>query len=271
MKIIVTGSQGFIGSNLIKLLQSYGHEIRGIDLKEGYDVRNLPLMLELTKGYDAVVHLAGFLSESESRQDPRGYIDHNFMGTLNMLEASRINKIPKFIMASSAACREPLNPYAYSKCFSETMCNFYANSGYIKNVYPLRFFNAFGVGMNYGVIKLFMNKILKGEPIIIYGDGESIRDYTHVNDISKTILSFLLSNSDNATYEVGSGVGTSTNELARMCAFAMNGDLNYEITHIDTTTPEIRKSIAETPIFKYMIPLDEGLKDYAENLKKNQS
>jgi UDP-glucose 4-epimerase len=216
------------------------------------DIRNLDAVSSIIKRetIDTCVHLAARTSIPNSIANPIETIDVNIRGTANMLEACLKNNVSSFIFASSAAVYgepitlplsemhplEPLSPYAASKVAGEALVSSYRNLRKIKAL-SLRFFNVYNPGQianDAEVIAKFAWLLSKGIPPTIYGDGNQTRDFISVNDaINCIILAIEAQRQEEGTaskipsaessdsllpfsaYNVGTGVPTSINDLAK--------------------------------------------------------
>jgi UDP-glucose 4-epimerase len=246
MRVLVTGGAGFIGSNLLALLLKNNIEVRVLDdLSTGF-VENLdgldcefiegtilePKTCEqAAKNCDAIVHLAALGSVPRSIDDPIRTHNVNVTGTLNMLEAARLNS-SHFTFASSSSVygyvdtlpREenlptrPSSPYGASKLSAEAYVLSYAKSFDLK-VMPLRFFNVYGPKQSAGhayaaVIPNFINAALTEHTLYVDGDGEQTRDFTFVDSVTDIILqSIQESKCSDIPINLALGTSTSINEL----------------------------------------------------------
>ena len=227
---LVTGGAGFIGSNLCEAILNKGCKVRCLDnfstgkreniegllqnanftLIEG-DIRNLETCIEATKNVDYVLNQAAWGSVPRSIAMPLLYEEINIRGTLNMLEASRQNKVKKFVYASSSSVYgdEPnlpkvegregnlLSPYALTKRVDEEYAKLYTKL-YGLDTIGLRYFNVFGrrqdpLGFYAAVIPKFVKQIMKGEQPIINGDGKHSRDFTYIDNVIEANLKACLS------------------------------------------------------------------------------
>jgi len=173
------------------------------------DVSNLAALSEVFADagpLDAVINLAARAGVHQSLEDPWVYYKTNATGTLNLLELCKDNKIKKFVAASSSSvygipresdrpfCEDqpvdhPLSPYAASKKATEELCYSYHHL-YDLDIALLRYFTVYGPGGRPDMsIFRFIRWIAEGEPVVLYGDGTQVRDFTFVDDIARgTVL-----------------------------------------------------------------------------------
>ena len=248
MKIIVTGGAGFIGSNLADELVEKDHEVVIIDdLSTGFaeyinpkakfylaDIRDSALMhkiFELERP-DIINHHAAQMDVRKSVEEPVFDAQCNILGSINLIKESVEHQIKKFIYISTGGAiygepnhlpvteEHPVNPecqYGISKHTVEHYLYLY-NLHYGLNYTVLRYPNVFGPRQNpkgeAGVNAIFIHLMLHGKTPTIFGDGEQLRDYVFVKDIVQANLS-ALENVNNGIYNIGSGVGTSVNQIYR--------------------------------------------------------
>lgn len=253
MNILVTGGAGFIGSNLVEYLLKEGYYVRVLDNfstgketniqpfinKQGFefiegDIRNLKACSNACNGMDYVLHQAALGSVPRSIKDPITSNDVNIGGFLNMLIASRDNKIKRFIYAASSSTYgdsvdlpkvedkigKPLSPYAITKYVNELYADVFYRTYGLETI-GLRYFNVYGPkqdpnGAYAAVIPTFIKAILSNESPTINGDGTISRDFTYVSNIVQAnIKAMTTSNQEaiNQIYNVACGESTSLNEL----------------------------------------------------------
>lgn len=229
LEVVITGGAGFIGSHIAQKLVALGANVTIIDnLSTGKlenietiinkinfiksDITNLEACIEITKNKKMIFHLAAFVSVPNSMNNPNECNKINVLGTFNLLEACRINKIEKFIFSSSSAvygkmvtsCSEddltdPISIYGFSKLIGEQYCQKYNKLFNIQTL-CLRYFNVYGPRQNpngeyAGVVAKFMDCIKNNKPITIYGDGLQTRDYISVHDVAQANINLaMLSN-----------------------------------------------------------------------------
>jgi UDP-glucose 4-epimerase len=215
---LVTGGAGFIGSNIVHELVERGEKVRIVDnfstgdrqnisdilgqieLIEA-DIRDLESMRSAMEDVDFVLHHAALPSVARSVSEPIIANEVNVTGTLNLLVAARDAGVRRFIYAASSSAygdtpvhpknedmnSSPLSPYAISKLTGEHYCKAFYRIYGLETV-SLRYFNVFGPKQDpaseySAVIPIFINAMLKGKPITIYGNGEQSRDFTYVQNV----------------------------------------------------------------------------------------
>jgi nucleoside-diphosphate-sugar epimerase len=221
VKALVTGGAGFIGSNLALALLASGHEVRLLDnfstghrsnlepqdaeLVEG-DLRSYERVAAAVNGVEVVFHQGALPSVPRSIQDPLTSTAVNVEGTLNVLLAARDAGVRRVVFASSSSvygnapgmprqesqAPAPLAPYAVSKLAAEQFC-MVANRVYGVETVALRYFNVFGERQDplsgyAAVIPKFIRLMLDGRSPTIFGDGETSRDFTHVENVVEANL-----------------------------------------------------------------------------------
>ena len=264
MKILITGGLGFIGSNLIEhlikkksikkiiLVDNFSKSsTRYLDLITKYkyhssskkyknsssrvqlikaDVTDINFAKLITRNIDYVVHLAAESGVDISISKPLESFNTNVIGAYNYLESSRVNKVKRFIFASSGAVfgdtkpplkesniKAPISPYGSSKLTIETFCETYSNV-FDLNTTILRFSNAYGPYALHkqSIVSKFINNILSNKPIVVNGNGSVTRDYVHVSDICNAIYKSIKDKNGPKTYHVGTGKETSIKQLIKI-------------------------------------------------------
>lgn len=228
-KILVTGCNGYIGSHTVKALKEAGYIVHGID--RTYSMNKVQKYLDLymhgdandfTKAYryDAVVHLAGYISVEESVKQPFMYFNNNTLVTHWQLHFNGTNGCNNFIFASTAAAFNPISPYAQSKLMAESLVKAMAS-----NFTIFRFFNVAGNNGEFGQIGNATHLVRiaaqtaagKRSHITINGtdwdtiDGTCVRDYVHVSDLVDGIVK-AVDKPSNKPYEC---IGTGNNYSVR--------------------------------------------------------
>ena len=228
MRYLITGSHGFIGSNLAEELKKTDNVLYLIDLKVGGDVRFFDL-----PEVDVIFHLAAKASIPDSFSNPLEAHSHNVTATLRVLEHARKCGARVVLSSSSSVYgdaetptgelvqKNPLSPYAAQKLICEEYLRLYWKLG-VKSV-ALRYFNVFGEGQeraNGGyslALPIFLEQKKQGLPLTIIGDGEQTRDFVYVGDVVNANLKAAewLTKADGfAAFNIGSGKETTINQLA---------------------------------------------------------
>jgi UDP-glucose 4-epimerase len=266
MRICITGSSGFIGTHLVKKLRELNHELTLVDLKDGLDILNTQKMIELGQNQDCIIHLAAEISVPISNNYPLYYNQANIDRTLSMLESARINKIPRFIFASSAAVLKTNSVYAVTKLTGEYYCKLYSYLTGMKTI-CLRFFNVYGQGTDKGVIPTFLENIKNKKPLIIYGSGNQTRDFVYIDDVINAIILSLEYN-DSGIFDVGSGTSITIKEIAELCYKLMRKKPNIKYKHglkgdIYESHSNISRTIKQLG-YHPSVDIEEGIKRMTE-------
>jgi len=218
MKIVVTGSAGFIGSHIADRYRALGHTVVGIDLrgKKPYDINDYGAMEAVFRREkpDIVNHHAGVIEVVKSLAEPDATFRTNVLGTINLLRAAgACASVKRFIFPSSYTIygdpgrlpanegtpREPLSPYGLSKTMAESAIRFYARLYGFRYVI-LRYGNVYGPGQDgtrdVGVVAIFAEKMRRKEQPVIFGNGTKTRDYVHISDIVRLNVAALRKGAD---------------------------------------------------------------------------
>ena len=247
---LVTGIAGFIGSHLAQALIGQGHTVRGFDnLATGNlrnladfqdkidfihaDLRNARALQDSCAGVDGILHLAALPSVPRSISDPRASHETNLDGTFNVLEAARLNHVPRVVFAASSSAYgnqpgfprteamtpHPIAPYPVQKVAAELYMQSYWQVYGLETV-CLRYFNVFGPRQDpaspySAVIAKFIQAMLRRQQPEIYGDGRQRRDFTFVDNVVHANLLALGAASSAVSgrvFNIASGVAHSLNE-----------------------------------------------------------
>lgn len=237
MKVLVTGSSGFIASHVIENLQEKGHEVVGLDhhqhdFESFYgDVRDPTIVDEAVARVDGVIHLAAVLGTQETINNPLPSVETNIIGSLNVFQACKNhNKKCVYIAVGNHWMN---NPYSITKTTAERFALMF-NKEFGTKIAVVRGLNAYGPRQKAKpvrkIIPNFILPALRDEEIIIYGDGKQIMDMIYVKDIAEILVRALLRehNVYNDIFEAGSGVETSVKEIAEtIIKLVGKGKLKY--------------------------------------------
>ncbi len=272
MKILVTGGAGFIGSHVAEHFVNEGLQVHIVDNLSSGSADNLPAgaifhdmdlrdskleNLFRKERFSAIVHHAAQLDVRKSVADPIFDADVNILGFLRMMEHGLKNGLERIVFASTGGAiygetddlpqREsnplrPESPYGIAKLATEKYLYFYERVHGIKPV-VLRYANVYGPRQGAygeaGVIAIFIKKIRAGETPVIFGDGEQTRDYVFVQDVVDANHRALYARKG-GTYNIGTGVETSVNELVRQLGAALGAEVVP--AHAEKRAGEVRRS-----------------------------
>ena len=265
MNILITGGAGFIGSHIINyLLKNTQHKIRVVDnlfsgnlnnIKSNLkkypdrlsfvygDISNLEICRKVSKDIDLICHQAAVGSVPRSIEDPLTSHNSNVNGILNVLIASKENKVKRVVYASSSSVYgdedtlpkienktgNPMSPYAVTKVVQELYCNLFTQYYGIECI-GLRYFNVFGPKQNpegeyAAVIPKFIKLIKEGIPPTINGDGSYSRDFTYIDNVVEANIKALFTTNkkcNGEVFNIGAGGRTTILEIFNILKKELN-------------------------------------------------
>lgn len=273
-KVLVTGGAGFIGSNLVEKLLSLGNHVIVIDNESTdahesfywnenaenykYDITDYDLIYSLFDKVDTVFHAAAESRIQPSIQNPQLAIKSNIVGTANVLQAAKENKVRRFVYSTTSSYYgkkntlpnietqqdDCLNVYCISKVTGEKLCKMYYDIYGLETI-SLRYFNVYGKnqptkGQYAPVVGLFLKQKKNGTPLTIVGDGTQRRDFTHIDDVVNANILSMTCNLDSygETFNVGGGKNYSILDLAEM--------ISDNITFIPPRIGECKEVLSDT-------------------------
>jgi UDP-glucose 4-epimerase len=298
MRVLVTGGAGFIGANLCRALiarpevdrvvalddlstgRAENLEGTGVELVEA-SILDPVVLARLVAGADAVVHLAARPSVPRSLADPEASHDVNATGTVRVLEACRRESVHVVAASSSSVYgsvaalpkhedlpTRPLSPYGASKLATEAYVLAYGASFGLP-VLPFRFFNVYGplqpAGHAYAaVVPAFVDAAMRGEPLLIHGDGHQTRDFTFVGTVTGVLTDAVLRRvTSEEPVNLAFGTRVSVLELTRRLATVLGTPV--EVRHGPARAGDVRDSQAADERLRRLfpevraVPLEEGL------------
>ena len=248
MKVLVTGGAGFIGSHLVDRLILEGHDAVVVDNLVTGKRRNINRAATFYKmdvqswrlervfrneRPNVVMHLAAQMDVRKSVEDPMFDAQVNVLGTLNVLQQAVKHGVRKVIFSSSGGAiygeqetypapethvLRPLSPYGLSKLCGEQYLSYFQRVSGLQAV-SLRYANVYGPRQDpegeAGVVAIFIQKMLNNEQAVINGNGRQTRDFVFVDDVVEANLA-MMGQETQGTYNVGTGVETSINDLYRI-------------------------------------------------------
>ena len=267
MKILIMGSEGFVGQNLVHGL-SKNHDIFRSDQidsnEKNYfkcDITNFNSVEKIVKDVDAVIHLTAH-SLVSSLDGSITNAQVNILGLLNLLEACRKNSIPKVIFTSASSLigepssfqvnekhdPKPKTAYGITKLTSEHYLRLY-NELYNLDYTVFRFFNIYGPFQKNGLIPSIYKKIQNNEPITIFGKGDQIRDYVYIEDILSFFEKSAVSKVGNGTIlNMGTGIGTTILDIVKTMSQILK--IEPKIEFQDARPGEIGNFVSDTTLLK---------------------
>jgi UDP-glucose 4-epimerase len=303
---LVTGGAGFMGSHVAEHLLRMGHSVVVLDDLSGGFRDNIPAGAEFIQGsvldhelidrlfgrysFDYVFHLAAYAAEGLSHFIKRFNYNNNLIGSVNLVNAAVNYNVKCFVFTSSIAVYGagqspmsedmipvPEDSYGISKLAVEQELRV-SHEMFGLDYIVFRPHNVYGERQNIGdryrnVVGIFMNQLLRGEPMTIFGDGLQQRAFTHIDDVAPIIAgSVNCPGSLNQVFNVGADVPYTVNDLAAVVAQAMG--LPCDVVHLDARN-EVKvafsdHSKSERVFGKHMkMPLAEGVRAMSEWVHAN--
>lgn len=277
MKILVTGSKGFVGRPTVELLKKSDTEVIEYDFQDGFDICNLAQLESVitAKSPDAILHLAAIASFNDAETDIRAAFEVNVIGTRNIVSVANKHSI-SLVYASTGSVYLPITEsppitekfkaggnsvYGYTK---------YLGESYVRDHNPhiiLRYSHLYGDGKyTGGLVDNFTRRIKRGLPPRMYG-GMQVNDFTYVKDVAQANYLALTAPRSvwNQTYNIGTGKETTTEEAFRiLCQMTdWNGEIERgEQRVVDATSFVFDVSKAEKMLnFKAQYDFIDGLRD----------
>jgi UDP-glucose 4-epimerase len=279
-RVLITGGAGFIGSHVADAYVRRGARVWIVDDLSTGKRRNLPDGAEFVHldirdarlrnvfndagGFDIISHHAAQMDVRVSVADPQHDAAINVDGFLNVVECAMATGCGRFIFVSSGGVvygepeqrpspehlpKLPLSPYGVTKLIGEQYLYYYANVRGLEYA-ALRYSNVFGPRQDphgeAGVVAIFSTRIERGEPLTVFGDGEQTRDYVFVADVVNANLAVAAAalpkpdTLDARAFNVGTGIGTSVNELARLLMLAAGREV--AVQHAPARPGELQHS-----------------------------
>lgn len=255
-RALISGGAGFIGSHVAELFLKEGYEVEILDNLSSGKRENVPLPATLHAldigspeaarlvregGFDVLCHLAAQIDVRKSVNDPAYDAAVNIGGSLNLLEAIRSSgRATRFVFSSTGGAiygdfvdvptvenmpKDPESPYGIAKLSVEYYMGYYARVHGLETV-ALRYSNVYGPRQDphgeAGVVAIFCNRILSGQPLTVFGDGSQTRDYVYAGDVARANLAAAklelgkAGQLDLRSFNIGTGIETSVLQLAEV-------------------------------------------------------
>ena len=279
MKIAITGSTGFIGQHLLKVLfNNEQYTIIPLDRNKGFDITNMETLKNLESEVDYIIHLAAKTFTPDSYKHARDFIEVNAQGTANVLELARIKKArllyvssyvygpPKYLPIDEKHPVDMFNPYSASKLLGEQMCQLYATSLDVP-VVIIRPFNVYGPGHgDHFLLPKIIQQAKTGEVSLI--DPRPKRDYIYISDLVSLIIKAVEHKFETPieTFNAGTGKSHSIHELVETIKntglidtdFKVRFSHEYRVNEVLDTVASIEKAKNELG-WEPKITLEQGI------------
>jgi UDP-glucose 4-epimerase len=304
-KALVTGAAGFVGSHVTAHLLKLGFEVTALDDLSGGYQENVPQSARWVQGsvtdvslltrlfqesqFDYVYHLAAYAAEGLSHFIRRFNYETNLIGSINLINLSVLHNVKCFVFTSSIAVYganqlpmvesltpQPEDPYGVSKYAVELDLRA-AYHQFGLNYIVFRPHNVYGEHQNIGdkyrnVIGIFMNQILSGQALTVFGDGEQTRAFSYIDDVAPVIARSVLNpTAYGEVFNVGGDTPYTVNHLIRVTseAFGVTPQVNYlparnEVKHAYSSHDKVREILDVPP----PIPLEDGIARMATWVKR---
>ena len=315
MRILVTGGAGFIGSNFVrKVLTDAYQGLEGCDVvvldaltysgnlanlapvadSPRYsfvhgDIRDAGLLDTLFPGLDAVVHFAAESHVDRSVRDASIFVESNVVGTQKLLDAALRHNLPRFVHVSTDEVYgsisegswpetwplEPNSPYSASKAGSDLLARSYHRTHGL-NISITRCSNNYGpYHFPEKVIPLFVTNLIDDKHVPLYGEGNNIRDWLHVDDHCRGIAMVLTGGRAGEVYNIGGGTELTNKELTEMLLEATGKDWSYVDRVADRLGHDLRYSVDISKIrselgYEPQVPFAQGLADVVQWYRDNR-
>jgi nucleoside-diphosphate-sugar epimerase len=297
LRVLVTGSQGFVGRHVMSYLAGHGFDPIGADVSAGADVVGSVVDASFVNeklarlDFDAVVHLAGIADLKKTIEDPYSCFQVNCFGTLNVLELAARKKVKRFHYASSANVygapkknpvgeenpMDPRVPYDYSKVVGENLAMSYFRTRGV----PVAITRAWLLFGEYDhpsrAVPFFIRKFLKGEPVGLYNSGRDVTAPSHTANFAKLIATLLeREEAVGQAFNFGGAETLSIRELAERVKRLTDSSSELQMLPPRSaaeaepqvsypSTEKMRRLLG----YKYELSLDDGLKRTIDWVRKN--
>jgi dTDP-glucose 4,6-dehydratase len=316
MKILVTGGAGFIGSNFVRrTLEDAYPELEGAEVvvldaltysgnlenlapvagSARYrfvhgDIRDADLLDRIVPGVDAIVHFAAESHVDRSVRDSGIFVETNVLGTQRLLDAALRNNVKRFVHISTDEVYgsiaegswdetrplEPNSPYSASKAGSDLLARSYFRTHGL-NLSITRCSNNYGpYHFPEKVIPLFITNLIDDKHVPLYGEGNNIRDWLHVDDHTRGISIVLTRGRAGEIYNIGGGTELTNRQLTQLLLDATGKNWSY-VDHVaDRLGHDLRYSVDISKIrgelgYEPLVPFEQGLADVVQWYRDNRA
>ena len=301
--VLVTGSSGLIGTAIVKKLLAQGYTVHALDLQDNDhnaqitffkgDILNPLDIAKAIKGCEYVIHLGAFMGVKNSLENPTACLNVNILGTRNILDACVHNNIKRILFASSSEVygdsqtvpthenvdRVPKSEYGISKVACEEYLKSYKQA-YDLDYTVVRFFSIYGAEQKpHYVVSIFVDQVLKGEPLTVYGEGDQVRSFCYVDDAAEGVVTALfLPKAANHILNIGNDAEPVTmldlaNKVVQIAGVGEVKKIPMEVSdrtkdrEIYNRIPDVSKA-RDTIGYNPQTTLDEGIKNVIDARRK---
>jgi UDP-glucose 4-epimerase len=280
-RFVITGANGFIGSNIItKLSENPQNKILSLDIRENQslpeniervvgDFSDEKLLKSILEKNDNIIHLACPTVPATSEKYLEIDINTNILGSIKLMQVATEKQCKQLIFFSSGGTvygnqgKLPIDENTYPKPENLHGTMKYTIENYLRtfnklhnlNYLIIRPSNPYGFigerNKNQGIIDVFLKKIKNNEELTIWGKGDIIRDYIHINDLVECVSLLLKNNINNEIINIGTGVGTSINELLNLIKNISKNELN--IKYLDKRSFDLKYNVLNIEKAKKLI------------------
>ena len=264
-KILVTGHKGFVGKSLCEALLACGHSVYGYDIEDGDDIRDeFKLNSVISRlGVTTVIHLAARAGVGNGMIFPQEYFSTNIIGTHNVVESCKRNKVRRLVFFSSSSVLggnkdvevglaedsplKPISIYGITKMTGEALVK---NSGIQYSI--VRPFSIYGEsGRKDMVVYKWIEKIKAGQTVQIYGNGDSLRGYTYIKDLVGAVVSLVYYMKNNplkrTVFHIGGSEVISIFDLHQLFTkFCEKNKINHMFENLPLPDWDIKMSFADS-------------------------
>lgn len=288
MNYLVLGGNGFIGSHIVDKLLIEGHNVSVFDIAQEryrkpsdnvqYFIGNfgdVGLMRKALKDQDVVIHAISTTIPETSNQNILNDVNSNLIPSLNLFKESAEIGVKRIVFISSGGAvygnpklipipenhpKRPISSYGITKLTIEKYLALYSHlTGIEYNI--IRPSNPYGPRQNpfgrQGVISVFLGKILKGEPLEIWGDGLIYRDYIYIDDLITAIYSSTISNVKSKIFNIGSGEATSILEIVKKIKKTL--EIDFEVIFLDKRDYDVSKVCLDISLATSVLNYNPGV------------
>jgi len=282
-KVLVTGSRGMIGKQLVELLVNNESEVYEADLKLGQNLKEFQLCVSLCMGMDYIFHLAGIKGSPRMTQKrPADFFVPMVQFNTNMLEAARLANVERFLYTSSIAVLYPeMDKYpAWAKKTGEMQIEAYRKQYGSDGFTIVRPANVYGPYDDFSnpdamVVTSLINKVGSGKnPIEVWGDGSNVRDFIHAKDVARAMMLVMEKNPQQYPVNIGTGTSHSVRTLVNKIMEIMDHKptINWK-GHVPTgdqsklLSTDRLKFLGFKPEFDLQKGLEDTIKWYIKNVR----